>query len=473
VESCDPVLTWMCHGTSRLRPLLRGVPEGVLLSHPRAGYGRVIYWVKEGRLKDAQSLFDRLERLPPGRSDPLDRGLCHAMLAVYKGTPISNADVVSLERFSLTRPDLAPTLGCLTNTLLCYLQQHDSQFVAAQESARRAIRDAELAKSPYGAFFEYCDLAMLAGVTGDAPAAFAHFQEGERACLSSVRADERLGLIRDAFRLEIEHELDPLDVTVMARLRNLFLRLPRLEAWLDVFAAVYRTYSEKLLLQNDLTAALAVLDAGLGHVRDQEIENVAPILLSQRAYLLAYSGDVASATTALNDLMGHRGIEFLDTLHSWRQTEAFVEALALLRTPESAPILNRAIQHAHRTGNTRSELRFRRLRMVSNAHGEDGSRVGELEASSGFKRAAILAGRQLDAPAPSATPQPGAALFTPREMAVLEKLDEGLTDKSIAIALGITAHGVRHHLKHIYVKLNVRDRAEARDKARQAGIRFP
>jgi DNA-binding CsgD family transcriptional regulator len=256
----------------------------------------------------------------------------------------------------------------------------------------------------------------------------------------------------------------------MPRLRNLFLRLPRLEAWLDVFAAVYRTYSEKLLLQNDLPAALAVIDAGLGHVRDQEIENVAPILLSQRAYLLACSGNAAAADTVLSDLMGERRLEFRDTLHSWRQTEAFVEAVAMQAVAGFQPILNEVIQRARQTGNVRSELRFRRLRMLTRAQGDDDARVAELETNSGFKRAFILIGRQVGTPA--AAPQPGAALFTTREMAVLEKLDEGLTDKSIAIALGITAHGVRHHLKRIYVKLNVRDRAEARDKARQVGICF-
>jgi len=460
VESCDPVLTWIRHGTSRLRPLVRRVPDSVLVSHPRAGYGRVIYWVKEGRLKDAQSLFDRLEQLPAGAGEPLDRGLCHCMLAVYKGTPITNADVVNLERMSVKRPELAPMLGCLTNTLHCYLEQHAGQFAAAQESARRAIRDAELAKSPYGAFFEYCDLGMIAGVLGDAPAAFAHFQAGERACLSTVRADERLTLIRDAFRLEIEHELNPLDAAEMPRLRNLFLRLPRLEAWLDVFAAVYRTYSEKLLLHNDLTAALAVLDAGLGHVREQEIGNVAAILLCQRAYLLACSGNASAAQTVLKDVAA-------ESLQSWRQTEAFVEAQAML-DPSG---LDSAIREAQQTGNVRSELRFRRLRMMRNAQDDDPARVADLEARSGFRRAFILTTRQPDAI--PAEPSPGAALFTPRERAVLEKLDAGLTDKSIAIALGITAHGVRHHLKRIYVKLNVRTRTEARDRARQAGICWP
>jgi DNA-binding NarL/FixJ family response regulator len=184
--------------------------------------------------------------------------------------------------------------------------------------------------------------------------------------------------------------------------------------------------------------------------------------LCQRAYLLACAGDADAAAAVLKDLT----IE-----HSWRQREAFVEAQAMQRVPESSPLLDAAIQHAALTGNIRSELRFRRLRVMTQARADDASRIGELEASSGFKRAFVLTTRQRGAMA--AASQPGAALFTPREMAVLEKLDAGLTDKSIAIALGITAHGVRHHLKRIYSKLNARDRAQAREKVRQAGIRFP
>ena len=49
-------------------------------------------------------------------------------------------------------------------------------------------------------------------------------------------------------------------------------------------------------------------------------------------------------------------------------------------------------------------------------------------------------------------------------------LERGLGDKAIAIELGITAHGVRYHLKRIYAKLHVRDRAEARQKAVELGL---
>src|SRR6202012_6126386 len=106
------------------------------------------------------------------------------------------------------------------------------------------------------------------------------------------------------------------------------------------------------------------IDAGLGHIRDQEIENVAAILLCQRAYLLACSGDNAAAAAVLRDLTGGQGVEFSGTLHSWRQREAFVEAWCMQRTPESLPLLDNVIQVARETGNKRSAVPPRCLRMA-------------------------------------------------------------------------------------------------------------
>ena len=54
-----------------------------------------------------------------------------------------------------------------------------------------------------------------------------------------------------------------------------------------------------------------------------------------------------------------------------------------------------------------------------------------------------------------------AGFLTPRQFSVLTKVNQGLADKSIAIELGISAHGVRYHLKRIYLRLHARDRQEA------------
>ena len=52
-----------------------------------------------------------------------------------------------------------------------------------------------------------------------------------------------------------------------------------------------------------------------------------------------------------------------------------------------------------------------------------------------------------------------------REMAVLYLLTEGLTDKEIAVALGVTAYTVNKHVGAILAKMQVRSRTAAAVRA--------
>jgi DNA-binding NarL/FixJ family response regulator len=51
--------------------------------------------------------------------------------------------------------------------------------------------------------------------------------------------------------------------------------------------------------------------------------------------------------------------------------------------------------------------------------------------------------------------------LSPRELEILELLSEGITNKQIALRLGISAETVRTHLGRIYEKLHVQGRTEA------------
>lgn len=51
--------------------------------------------------------------------------------------------------------------------------------------------------------------------------------------------------------------------------------------------------------------------------------------------------------------------------------------------------------------------------------------------------------------------------LTPREIDVMEQLALGLTNKQIALVLGISEHTVKYHISSIYNKLGVMNRAEA------------
>lgn len=59
--------------------------------------------------------------------------------------------------------------------------------------------------------------------------------------------------------------------------------------------------------------------------------------------------------------------------------------------------------------------------------------------------------------------------LTRREMEILELLAEGISNKEIAIRMGISFETVRTHLGHIYEKLHVQGRTEAVTKFLKAG----
>lgn len=59
---------------------------------------------------------------------------------------------------------------------------------------------------------------------------------------------------------------------------------------------------------------------------------------------------------------------------------------------------------------------------------------------------------------PSASPLDA---LTPRERAVLDRIAEGMSNKQVARALGITEKTVKTHVSHVLEKLGVRDRTQA------------
>jgi DNA-binding NarL/FixJ family response regulator len=62
---------------------------------------------------------------------------------------------------------------------------------------------------------------------------------------------------------------------------------------------------------------------------------------------------------------------------------------------------------------------------------------------------------------PAAAADPGTQPLSEREMEVLGLLAQGLANKQIAAALGITEHTIKFHVSSIYSKMNVTNRAEA------------
>jgi two-component system nitrate/nitrite response regulator NarL len=67
----------------------------------------------------------------------------------------------------------------------------------------------------------------------------------------------------------------------------------------------------------------------------------------------------------------------------------------------------------------------------------------------------------------AAEPRP---LLTPRELEVLGRLGEGLSNKEVARRLGISAHTVKFHLEAIFEKLGATTRADAVARGLRGGL---
>jgi LuxR family maltose regulon positive regulatory protein len=490
VEAVDPLLLGLREGFPRLRQIMRLIPDAIATSRPRIGYACVANSIKIGRLKEAERVFLALEGLAGKRTRSptvqFERSIALSLLAIYKGTPITERDIGALDVFLAKTPSLAPIVRSLIETLRSFVYQQRGRFPEAETATRLSMACADEAGSAYVAYFSYCDLGMFAGLQGRTQEGFAHFDDGDRACASVVRSDERLGSIRDAFRLELQHETAPASAGSAARLKNICIRLPSLEGWPDVYSAAFRTFSEQLFLSDDLAGGLAILTVGLDYLREQGIAGAPTVLLAQRAMLLALAGRVDEAREELRHTKSSElpASRFFD--RPWREAEALAEAEAAisLATSSKPKHLAHAIAHAQRTDNVRSEVRLRswQLAIDGKVDAADEARLSALENASGFRRTAVLlagkvqkhGGKSTEPKRASVTVLPSPVrspyYLTPREFDVIACLERGLGDKAIAKELGITAHGVRYHLKRIYAKLHVSDRVEAREKAGKLGL---
>lgn len=67
-------------------------------------------------------------------------------------------------------------------------------------------------------------------------------------------------------------------------------------------------------------------------------------------------------------------------------------------------------------------------------------------------------------------PLPGRVALTPREVEILRCLGDGMSNKAVARALGISAHTVKFHLEAVFAKLGAASRAEAVAKGLRRGL---
>ncbi len=89
---------------------------------------------------------------------------------------------------------------------------------------------------------------------------------------------------------------------------------------------------------------------------------------------------------------------------------------------------------------------------------------------------AVAAGLLVRSPGPTAqegfhaAAEDASPLLTPRETEILTLVGQGMSNKAVARALGISVHTVKFHLEALFAKLEATSRAEAVAKGLRGGV---
>lgn len=429
VDDFDWRGTFLGPGIAQLEKVTKLIPTNMLTRSLPLSCAKILSQLKRGHLREAREMLEGAKSVVGTDlyQASFDLIMISVLLDLYQGKLVSRTGITDLRAIASTAKVPKYLLESIVATFETYLEQSYGNLEDARRWAEKGVSASNAAGARYSHFFHECDLATIEGASGRASAGLEIMARTIQTHRDLIQADERLSVIADSFRLELEHEKVRSDFRRMDRLRTLCRRLPKLEGWPEVFAAAFRTYSEKLALCGDLNGALALLQAGKTYAERQNVASLVFIFDHQRALLLAQAGALEAAHRATE---AHAGLSATQILSlSWREMEVCVEARIAIGL--DTPLRDAALVEAKRRGLVRVMDRLD----------------------------AVLNPQEMIAPQKSVTP--AHPFLSPRSKEILAALRQGLSDKEIGRALGISPHGVRYHLKRLYAQHHLSSRHEA------------
>ena len=398
----------------------------------------------------------------------------------------------------------SPRLDPLTRGNLHYRQgighQLAGQFDAALHHLALARRD--LVNDRYMAIFIDLEIGQIAMAQGRVADAEEHYGRAHGAIQTTELGHAVPALVARVLRREFALECDRLaPVEVLAWVPRRLLATP---TSFSTYAAASSAAVEQRRRIEGVDGALAATDQMLEYVLGTGLPALVRYQSALRVSLLTTAGRVGDAEREwrLRELPeDSQGCLDL-TGQSWREMEALSCArlrilTARARFDEGRNFARDLCGVATVRGLRRTLMRALSLSMTLEYRAGEPAAAGHLEefldlfGETPYARP-LVREHELDAPmveslidAVPDSPNRITALsllesmrtpredrtpaLSEREQQVLERL-EGQRDKQIAIVLGLTAHGVRYHMRKLFTKLGVCDRFEAVRRARDLGL---
>lgn len=513
---------WLREGMSRLRAALEMLAPYSLDRFPRTLVARSLAAAKDGDMIAARTALARAKEVSRGfrfdRSDGDDTALLidghfiELLLTEYGCAPTADALSDEAWQFILQNTRGDPALYAYIRTWQCLVHMQSGMFDAGFEYGQGALEAFHHGLSRYGELFIYLHFGMARVALGDARRALDDYLKADRISRTEFPGDTGVRKICHIALGELFWETGD---TVNARkyLREIVTDVRQQETWFDLYMAAYQNIAEFLLAERGAEAALNYLQEAHRLAINQGLERLETFLVAFQLSLLHVAGLEPQAAQ-----YAARHPDVLDPAQvpaphlTWRELEALtlsrICAARIAGRHDLARIqIQRLLDAATETGNVRLKIQalIQQALLLARA-GEDRTAVVLLRdavmlAQPGcwlrpFLRESsalqpLLAALRdtveadLDAGSPSARASPSDFLkrllswtaagsrhdgLSTREIEILKELAKGSSDKIIARTVGLSAHGVRYHLKNIYGKLGVSNRAQALTRVRDIGL---
>ncbi len=517
LEKAGGIRLWLREGMTRVIPANDMLNDEIIEKFPRLGFLRCIVLIKQGHLKGAQDLFNRLAETTEGfqkdRAKGDDRELykdhifVRSMLAAYGCVPLSKELISDLLPGDMdTSNEEATTLGH-HKTLLCLASHQRAEFANAWRFGKEAAEHFRAAGSRYGELFIDFHFGSIAMVRGEVEDADNYYVQSQKAIRQFFPRDNGLRLINEILTAELDLERNRIN-RIRSKLSNIIDRLHGSEAWFDIYAAAYSVVTEATLYEESLDNALDFLHAALEHTEEQGLAKLNNYLMALKVMALINAGrhDQARLSYDRSGLPDNVETIFNQQIHTWREMEVFACALINIKTIEEAYEEGKAVADALYRFTTKRNLmrpliRCLILSALLHERSDDKDkattsiaealkyarhtdyirpfvrRIGDLKGLlKQYQKATVRKAdkhqieRLFSFSVEASETNGNVAVFSPREIDILQGLHTGLQDKMIARRLGVTPHAVRYHLKNIYAKTNANNRMQAVNKARTMGF---
>ncbi|MDT9600075.1 LuxR C-terminal-related transcriptional regulator [Sphingosinicella rhizophila] len=489
VQRVGGLRLWLTRGYDDLRAVV-AIADRLGDRHPRLQLMRCVVLLKDGRVGEAARLYEAaVAALPPDRDGARDAALVHATMLVYGCRSASPDDDAIFRRMRAYEGD--PAWKTMLPTLLAVRHSQQGDLDQAMADIVEARSHAQASGITYNLMFLEVHRAIVAQARGQLAEARTLVATARRRWRAAYREDRGAETAISAVAAQIAFEQGRW-AEAERHVQRSGRRLPGSEAWFDIYIAAFEPMIRLQAFDHGVGAALATLANVQRQLMDQSLERVAHLLdalaacLHGEEWLRTGHPDHGEALASVSP-------DPPDALATWQEREFGLlaksyAALAGGDVPLARTHLDSLLRFARRRGLRRAELRaLLLLTAVADREGDDkaGARAfrsalalaAECQARAVFR---IIGGPAVARHLAAVRAKPPAAMaafvaslpsaadgearelrLTKRERQVLSELAAGGSDKMIGRRMGMSEHAVRFHLKNLFKKFGVRDRAAA------------